>query len=560
MKKTLIFGISAALAFNTMCVFANSDIQYEVLEFDGAKKAVEISDIVLGSEGELVSVSIANQAKGTEFSKDNTPDIFNAYILNSEGKLGEDIVFSESLLSGRYNIFVNGSFGQKNFYTIYRNEGDEATINLINEINSAASNDAIKEIVLAGSNMEILGIDRENEELSSYLGDYLDISLDVKTALGGKFAPSTFYDSFTNFVVCQKLVAGDADSVMEKHAHLFGTTYEEYSSLDSRLKSFVDSVLKSVELLTYENGKPALANLAKIYSDACLLGEIVNCREWSDLQTATLKYKDALELDTDDYEDIKDSLKYKVFTQMYDDKDDFSSLKDVKDSFEDAAKKVKKSQSEKNENSSSSSSGGGKLPSIAVDPGFVPPVNDAPVSYTPKFSDLEGHYSEEYVLRMVQKGVIVGYGGGVFKPDAKVTRAEFAKMICGLFTFETVRETPTFADVNANDWFYEYVTKLSSAGIINGYDGKFNPNEEITRQDAALICYKVLNLTAMTYEGNFAFEDSALVSDYAKDAVAALASIGVIKGSDNKFMPTNDISRGDSAIILCRLFDVYSEK
>ena len=42
MKKTLIFGISAVLAFNTMCVFANSDIQYEVLEFDGAKKAVEI--------------------------------------------------------------------------------------------------------------------------------------------------------------------------------------------------------------------------------------------------------------------------------------------------------------------------------------------------------------------------------------------------------------------------------------------------------------------------------------------------------------------------------------
>jgi len=130
-------------------------------------------------------------------------------------------------------------------------------------------------------------------------------------------------------------------------------------------------------------------------------------------------------------------------------------------------------------------------------------------------------------------------------------------MIALLFDIDT-QSAQSFEDVQASDWFSSYVGKLASAGIIKGYDGKFNPNDFITRQDAALICYRVLNYFGITVFGENNFDDHGLISSYAVDEVEALSANGIIQGSNNKFYPTDYITRGESATMLCRLYDKFS--
>ena len=561
MKKPIACLIGVALALNSAGVIASSGNEYETLKFDYSKKAVAISDVVFGNEGEIVSVSIANQSKGTEFSKNNTPDIFDAYYLNDSGMIGEDIVFSDTLLSGRYNIFVNGSFGQRNFYTIYRNEEDDATKSLIERINSANSSDDIKAIVFEGSNREILGIDREDELGSKYLEDYCDISSDVRKALGSAFTSSSFYDVYQKFIACSMLKEGKTDAVFENYASFFATTYEDYMKNDEAFRKKLSSYLKNTELLTYSAGTVSFTDLEKAYSDTCLLTEIIQTKTWNELKTVITENIDALNLDTSDYDDIKDSLKYKVFTKMFDKKDQYKNLSDVKKSFEDISEDVNDSQKTDDKGSSgSSSSGKGSLPTFSADPGFVPNPSTPDVETKQMFSDIKGHYGENYILQMANKGVLNGYADGTFLPDASVTRAEFSKMIAVLFNINADGAEIIYDDVKSGDWYNEYVKLLSKAGIINGYDGKFNPGASITRQDAAVICHRVLEYYNIECSDETAFDDSDVVSDYAKDAVSHLASQGIIKGYNNMFSPHNTITRADSAIMLSRLFDLVSSK
>ena len=575
MKKAIVYIISAILVFGSTYVATASDIQYESLNFDYSQNAVDISEKVCGAAGDVVSVSIANQAKGTVFSKTNTPDVFNAYVLNSEGSIGEDIVFPDNLLSGRYNIFVNGASGQKSFYTIYRNENDEATVNLINDINSAADSISIKTIVYTGSNREILGIDRENEYLAAYLESFCDSSAAVREALGGEFTSVSFYNSFCEYIVCQLFAAGEADYAVKNYESYLGTTYELFSSLEDEVKKDALLRLKDIKYITYTDSKPSLTNLAqeyssavslakKAYSDACILAEIVASSEWSDMQTLILANKDTLELDTTNYDAIKKSLKYQVFTAMCDERADYSDLSDVKKSFEDVCLDVQQSQSASSKPSSpgGSPSAGRGLSGFSADVGYTPPLqntaDDTSTENTMIFTDIIGHYSEEFVYRMAQRGVINGYDNGTFVPEGNATRAEFAKMISVLFNINTSENKNAFDDVKSDDWYSKYVAALSKTGIIVGHEGKFSPYENITRQDAALICYRVLKHFGIEISGDAGFDDKEQVSAYAFYAVSALASHGVIIGNNNQFMPHDNITRGDSAIIFCRLFDLYS--
>lgn len=91
--------------------------------------------------------------------------------------------------------------------------------------------------------------------------------------------------------------------------------------------------------------------------------------------------------------------------------------------------------------------------------------------------------------------VINGYPEGDFKPNANITRGEFATMVSRFLTDEKVLTNKTFSDVKGN-WAEEAIVKLASRGLIAGYeDGSFKPNREITRAEAATLINSVLERT-----------------------------------------------------------------
>ena len=86
-----------------------------------------------------------------------------------------------------------------------------------------------------------------------------------------------------------------------------------------------------------------------------------------------------------------------------------------------------------------------------------------------KLTDIDGHWSKDYVKYSVQKGYINGYEDGSFRPEATVTRAEFSKMINASVGIAKTADI-SFNDISSGDWYYQEVRKAVYAGYTNGYE------------------------------------------------------------------------------------------
>ena len=113
--------------------------------------------------------------------------------------------------------------------------------------------------------------------------------------------------------------------------------------------------------------------------------------------------------------------------------------------------------------------------------------------YASGFSDASG-WSSNYIGFASQKGLVNGYEDGTFKPDANMTRAEFATVIAKFLGLGK-KEGSNFAD-SQNHWAIGYISALVEKGIINGYeDNTFKPDASITRAEAVKVINAALGRT-----------------------------------------------------------------
>lgn len=117
-------------------------------------------------------------------------------------------------------------------------------------------------------------------------------------------------------------------------------------------------------------------------------------------------------------------------------------------------------------------------------------------TYSNTFSDVaKSHWAANYIGYMQQFGIITGYADGSFRPDASVTRAEFAAIAS---RFEALTEgTKSFSDVPSSHWAAKYINFAATRGWVNGYaDGTFRPNNSITRAEVAAVTCRLLERNA----------------------------------------------------------------
>ncbi|MBQ8004531.1 MAG: S-layer homology domain-containing protein, partial [Oscillospiraceae bacterium] len=118
-----------------------------------------------------------------------------------------------------------------------------------------------------------------------------------------------------------------------------------------------------------------------------------------------------------------------------------------------------------------------------------------------------------------------------------------------------------FADVADSDYFAKELAVARNTSIVNGIgDNKFAPRENITRQDMMVIVYRAMNkcgikITASDAAKADTYADYAEVSDYAKDAVSALISAGLVNGKNGRIAPTDYTTRAEVAVLLKRIMD-----
>ena len=110
------------------------------------------------------------------------------------------------------------------------------------------------------------------------------------------------------------------------------------------------------------------------------------------------------------------------------------------------------------------------------------------------FSDVSADkWYNNAVSTLSRMGVIGGYDDGTFRPDAPISRAEFAKIAVSFTQNNGSAVYNYFTDVKTTDWFAPYVTAAKDAGLIEGYsDGSFKPESKITRAEACAIVNRTL--------------------------------------------------------------------
>lgn len=168
-------------------------------------------------------------------------------------------------------------------------------------------------------------------------------------------------------------------------------------------------------------------------------------------------------------------------------------------------------------------------------------------------------WASEAIYGLCDSGVINGVGDRCFAPDDNVTREQLAKMIVGASKTEIKSGDTPFGDVDNSEWYAEFVKTAYDNDITKGIsDTEFGVGESVTREDLAVMAYraaqKVGKLSDATGDDN-GFKDGESISDYAKEAVAALKSSGIINGDENgNFNPSNSCTRAEAAKIIYNIF------
>lgn len=182
------------------------------------------------------------------------------------------------------------------------------------------------------------------------------------------------------------------------------------------------------------------------------------------------------------------------------------------------------------------------------------PVTDAGKT----FEDIKGHKNQIAIEALASREIIDGMDDKTYCPDETMTRAQFAAIVVRAIG---VPEKPgfDFDDVNETDWFYSYVNTAYYYGIINGVsDTEFNPDGEITREEAATMVARAAKLCGMNTDMGedgarntlAEFPDYITVSDWAMQSVAFGYYEELLDKDVINIEPKDKITRAEMAQII----------
>lgn len=150
---------------------------------------------------------------------------------------------------------------------------------------------------------------------------------------------------------------------------------------------------------------------------------------------------------------------------------------------------------------------------------------------------------------------LVGYAEGTFGPECNMTRAEVTTMFARLLTEQIEADktySNTFNDVAKDCWAANYIGYMQQFGIVTGYeDGSFRPDAPVTRAEFAAIASRFEKLT----QGSASFTDVP-DTHWAVKYINFAATRGWVTGyEDGSFKPERSITRAEVAAVTCRLLE-----
>lgn len=195
-----------------------------------------------------------------------------------------------------------------------------------------------------------------------------------------------------------------------------------------------------------------------------------------------------------------------------------------------------------------------------VDANQVSEVNsDYIVSATPDdnqpktFPDIQKHWAKPFIEGLLDKGLISGFGDGTFKPNEKMTRAQYAALLVKAFDPEPKREAKNFLDVSDKSWAKDVIQKAYRGGFLSGYPGDmFRQGDNVERVQVLVSLVNGLELSESDDNALDFYEDSDDIPDYGKEEVATATKKQIVVNHPDvkKLDPTKAATRGEVAAMV----------
>lgn len=184
----------------------------------------------------------------------------------------------------------------------------------------------------------------------------------------------------------------------------------------------------------------------------------------------------------------------------------------------------------------------------------VPAPNPTPTP-TPvsELTDIRGHWAEEFIRELYKLEIVTGFRDRTFKPDATMTRSQYAALIVKAFNPPAKRQAIKFKDVPESFWAYKVIQQAYQGQFLSGYpNNAFRPNENIQRVQIIVSLVNGLGLIASAAKALKSYDDQGNIPSYAKDEVIVATEKRIIVNYPNtkQLNPTREATRAEVAAMV----------
>ena len=509
-------------------------------------------------------------------TNEETPDFnsigyFKTGFTDDSGVFSIDATVSSSVESGAYSLIIYGEGIEKPFLKAVEYIGEDSRKFIADIIKNGTCQD-----------IEQLLSDVEMTNLFKSIGILID---DYNSLTGYKsyICESTADDTpdsddykdcvtlLNRYIILAKL----KHSSEEMYPQILLANYE-LLDLDNRIKDVLENVLSEGNYSSFSNVSSYKTfdtfteftdEVKTVFAIAAL--NLVEGNDYPTVSSVFEVFRDIFGIDAQQSFESNKITSYnrtKIFKEMIG--HNYTDVSSVKKRFDELLKEYKPSSSPNGSGGSggSGSAGGGKSFTVA---GNVDEIADkleeeneqaANEQNNKSFTDISGYsWALEAIESLTKENIINGYPDNTFRPGNPITRAEFVKVITTAF-FPGVQDGEcNFTDVAKSHWCYKYICEAVDIGLINGIsETYFGADENITRQQAAVICKRTIDVLGLKISSDAAdrFADTDKIADYAAQAVESLHGSGIVSGDENGyFNPTVNMSRAEASKII---FEIHN--
>ena len=167
-------------------------------------------------------------------------------------------------------------------------------------------------------------------------------------------------------------------------------------------------------------------------------------------------------------------------------------------------------------------------------------------------NDLGGHWANTFIEALVAKGIISGFPDGSFRPEAPITRAQFATIIAKTFHLPIIRNVKNFIDIQPGFWAADAISRAAGMGFISGFpDGTFRPEKNLSKIHAILALTNGLKFKGGNPNILQVYQDRAQIPSYATNAIALATQKRLVVNYPEVSLlePQRDITRAEVVAI-----------